>query len=127
MFRAYADFWNKMFVFNATATRFQYWTAWIINTIVIGLYAYLTHQEQYVVKGVYNMAADSNSMIFVLILILAWVANFTIRARRLHDSNHSNWWLFITIIPFIGNLWLFILLLMPTVKNNRWPVNQSNY
>lgn len=91
MIQNYHDYWSKMTVFNATATRKQYWTAYIINTIVVGLYALLTHQSQYYVNGHYQIAANANSIIFGLILFLVWVANFTIRARRLHDSNHTNW------------------------------------
>lgn len=125
MIQNYTEYWSKLTVFNATATRKQYWTAYIINAIIIWLYAVLTHQVQYLVNGHYEVAANLNSAIFGFILVLVWVANFTIRARRLHDSNHSNWWLLISIIPVIGSIWLFILLLMPTIENQRWPLNQS--
>lgn len=125
MLQDYTDYWSKLTVFNATATRKQYWTAYIVNALVIWLYAVLTGQAQYFVDGRYGVAANLNSTIFGLILVLVWLANFTIRARRLHDSNHSNWWLLISIIPVIGTIWLFILLLMPTVVNQRWPLNQS--
>lgn len=125
MIQTYLEYWSKLTVFNATATRKQYWTAYIINTVVIWLYGVLTHQSQYFVNGHYEMAANLNAVIFGLILVLVWIANFTIRARRLHDSNHSNWWLLISIIPVLGIIWLFILLLMPTVENERWPLNQS--
>ncbi|GAX08347.1 membrane protein [Secundilactobacillus silagincola] len=125
MIQDYLDYWSKLTVFNATATRKQYWTAYIINAVVVWLYAVLTHQSQYLVSGHYEIAANLNSIVFGLILILVWIANFTIRARRLHDGNHSNWWLLISIIPVLGVIWLFILLLMPTVENQRWPLNQS--
>jgi len=123
--QSYIEYWSKLTVFNATATRKQYWTAYIINAIVIWLCSVLTHQSQYMVNGHYEIAANTNSVIFGLILALVWLANFTIRARRLHDSNHSNWWLVISVIPVIGTIWLFVLLLMPTVDNQRWPLNQS--
>ncbi|GAX04627.1 membrane protein [Secundilactobacillus pentosiphilus] len=125
MIQDYTAYWSKMTVFNATATRKQYWTAYIVNALVIWLYAALTHQTQYLVNGHYEIAGHLNSAIFGLILVLVWLANFTIRARRLHDSNHSNWWLLISMIPIIGTVWLFILLLIPTVVNQRWPLNQS--
>ncbi|GAX05934.1 membrane protein [Secundilactobacillus pentosiphilus] len=125
MIQDYTAYWSKMTVFNATATRKQYWTAYIVNALVIWLYAALTHQTQYLVNGHYEIAGHLSSAIFGLILVLVWLANFTIRARRLHDSNHSNWWLLISMIPIIGTVWLFILLVMPTVVNQRWPLNQS--
>lgn len=125
MIQDYLEYWSKLTVFSATATRKQYWTAYIINAVVVWLYAVLTHQSQYLVSGHYEIAANLNSIVFGLILILVWIANFTIRARRLHDGNHSNWWLLISIIPVLGVIWLFILLLIPTVENQRWPLNQS--
>lgn len=125
MLTNYLEFWTKITVFNATATRAQYWTAFIVNGIVIWLYALLTGQSAYFQNDHFGFFSSLNAMIFGLLLLLAWIANFTIRARRLHDSNHSNWWLLITVVPVIGNLWLFILLLMPTVDNQRWPLNQS--
>ncbi len=35
MIQTYLEYWSKLTVFNATATRKQYWTAYIINTVVI--------------------------------------------------------------------------------------------
>lgn len=77
--QSYIEYWSKLTVFNATATRKQYWTAYIINAIVIWLYSVLTHQSQYMVNGHYEIAANTNSVIFGLILALVWLANFTIR------------------------------------------------
>lgn len=123
----YRAFWEKMFVFDASATRRQYWWAVIINYLVVGLYALVTKQYQYFdADGTYQVAFNFNSMLFAVILVLVWLANFTIRARRLHDSNHSNWWVVISIIPIIGQIWLFILLVLPSKANTRWPANQSN-
>jgi uncharacterized membrane protein YhaH (DUF805 family) len=48
------------------------------------------------------------------------------RARRLHDTNRSNWWILIAIVPLIGQIWLFILFLLPSKSDTRWPVNQSD-
>ncbi|WP_173021186.1 DUF805 domain-containing protein [Secundilactobacillus folii] len=125
MLTNYLEFWTKITVFNATATRSQYWTAYIANAIIIWLYA-LASGELWAFRGDFShLGASLNSLFFILLLILDWIANFTIRARRLHDSDHSNWWLLITVVPVIGNLWLFVLLLMPTIDNQRWPLNQS--
>ncbi|MCX7113132.1 MAG: DUF805 domain-containing protein [Proteobacteria bacterium] len=34
---------------------------------------------------------------------------FVIQIKRLHDINHSGWWLLANLIPFIGPLSLFIV------------------
>lgn len=42
----------------------------------------------------------------------------SLRFRRLHDSNHSAWWILIMIIPIIGDIWFVILMLLPSKANN---------
>ena len=45
--------------------------------------------------------------------IVAWLINGTVLMvlaflciRRLHDRNHSGWWLLIVLLPVIGATWL---------------------
>lgn len=86
----YLDFWRKMTVFNATATRSQYWIPTIVNYFLLAMYYAMTNQSQYVVNDTYQMQLTANSVIFVIITAILWLANFTVRARRLHDINKSN-------------------------------------
>ncbi|MDK7979152.1 DUF805 domain-containing protein, partial [Enterococcus faecalis] len=65
------------------------------------------------------------TIIFFLLTALIWLANFTVRARRLHDRDHSNWWILFYLLPFIGTLVIFITLILPSKSHTRWPVNQS--
>lgn len=37
---------------------------------------------------------------------------WAVTVRRLHDSDHSGWWFFIPLLPVIGSIWLFVLLVM---------------
>ncbi|MGC3071876.1 DUF805 domain-containing protein, partial [Enterococcus faecalis] len=48
-----------------------------------------------------------------------------VRARRLHDRDHCNWWILFYLLPFIGTLVIFITLILPRKSHTRWPVNQS--
>ena len=43
----------------------------------------------------------------VFILALAWVG-LAIAVKRWHDRGKAWYWIFITVIPFIGGLWEFI-------------------
>ncbi|MFC6323067.1 DUF805 domain-containing protein [Companilactobacillus baiquanensis] len=121
----YFDFWKKMTVFNATATRSQYWIPTIANYFLLAIYYELTNQAQYVVNGTYNMHLTINSITFVIITALLWLANFTVRARRLHDINKSNWWMLIELVPLIGFIWLFILMITAS-RPSRWTINQAD-
>ena len=53
-----------------------------------------------------------------LALFLLWIfeilAMVPITCRRLHDTGRGAGWFFISFVPFIGGIWLFILLLLPS-------------
>ncbi|WP_224816207.1 DUF805 domain-containing protein [Hasllibacter sp. MH4015] len=53
--------------------------------------------------------------------ILFWVPGMTVLVRRLHDTDRSGFWYFISLVPFIGFIWLIVLLCLPgTHGNNRF-------
>lgn len=52
-----------------------------------------------------------------LMLILPMLA---VAVRRLHDSGKSGWWYFIVLVPFIGGIWLLILLLQGSDDENQY-------
>ena len=47
------------------------------------------------------------STIFSLVMILPALGA---EVRRLHDIGKSGWWIFITLVPLIGGIWLIVLL-----------------
>ena len=67
------------------------------------------------------------TILFVLFSFFLWLANFSVRARRLHDRNHSNWLILLFLIPIIGYLVILIVLLLPSKSDTRWLINQSDY
>ena len=54
----------------------------------------------------------ASSMLFATVLYLTatLVPLLTVTVRRLHDSDHSGWWLLIQALPGVGTLVLFVLL-----------------
>ncbi|KRL13316.1 hypothetical protein FD09_GL002143 [Schleiferilactobacillus perolens DSM 12744] len=119
------EYFTKMFVFSASATRKQFWIPYFAVIVITVALAYATGSTEYLRTGKFNLLLTGQSMIFGIYLIVAWIANFTIRARRLHDTNRSNWWIFIVLVPLIGGVWLLILFLLPSKADTRWPKNQS--
>ena len=54
-----------------------------------------------------------------------WVAvilpYLALLVRRLHDTDRSGWWYWISLVPCIGGIWLLILLIQPgTAGQNRF-------
>lgn len=51
-----------------------------------------------------------------------WISVFTAMIRRLHDRKLRGWWILISLVPFIGDIALLILLCLPQRDfGNRWP------
>lgn len=50
------------------------------------------------------------AIILVLYLLAMVIPTLAVLVRRLHDINKSGWYYFVSLIPFIGGIWLLILL-----------------
>ena len=62
--------------------------------------------------------------IFGLYSLAAVLPSLAVLVRRLHDTNRSGWWLLISFVPFIGGIWLFILLILDSsLGSNRYGAN----
>jgi uncharacterized membrane protein YhaH (DUF805 family) len=63
------------------------------------------------IEGIIGFAAGTNTSVLASIYGLAvLVPSLAVGVRRLHDTNHSGWWLFISLIPLIGAIILLVFL-----------------
>ncbi|MHC5374327.1 DUF805 domain-containing protein [Enterococcus sp. LJL120] len=133
MIKAYKEYWQNITNMEGSATRSQYWWPQVVNYFVMGIYSSIvgiqnyvefTTRDRYVVLE-WNMVTIG----FVLLGMLIWLANFTVRARRLHDRDHSNWWIAWYLLPLLGALIIFFEMISPGRYsfNKRWPINQSDF
>nr|WP_263431621.1 DUF805 domain-containing protein [Leuconostoc gasicomitatum] len=124
--KVYKEFWTKMFVWNATATRAQYWIPIIVNYLIGGILMNVVENIQgHSVEDIYNFGDLTTNTVAKIIALIVWIATLTIKARRLHDTDRSAGWIFIQLIPLIGTIWFFILMVLPTSAESRWVDNQS--
>ncbi|NPE22030.1 DUF805 domain-containing protein [Fusibacter sp. A1] len=47
---------------------------------------------------------------YYLYALIVVIPSFALTFRRLHDINKSAWWILISWIPLIGQIWFFILM-----------------
>lgn len=40
------------------------------------------------------------------------VPSIAVAVRRLHDTDRSGWWMLLAFLPFIGWIWLFVLMVL---------------
>jgi uncharacterized membrane protein YhaH (DUF805 family) len=123
----YIECLKKYAVFGGRARRKEYWMFALFNLIIgfaIGF-----------AQGFMGMASQSYwawpSMVFALLMV---IPSLSVTVRRLHDTNRSGWWLFISLVPFIGALALLWFMVQEgTPGNNNYgpnpksPVGPSTY
>lgn len=71
----------------------------------------------------------------LLNLLLGWLfipalitllPSLAVGVRRLHDTGKSGWWLCISFLPFIGAIWLIVLLCQPSQEeDNEYGANPN--
>lgn len=108
----FTDAFAKYAVFRGRANRRQFWIfllfAWLINALVIWL------TGGYDDMGNVSFFAWLTGAVFIL-------PTLSVTVRRLHDTDRSGWWWWIGAVPLIGQIWLFILLVLPgTYGPNRY-------
>ncbi|GAA3198315.1 MULTISPECIES: DUF805 domain-containing protein [Bacilli] len=126
MIKSYGEFWSHIFTFNAKANRSQYWWPIILNYILGGIAVTIVELAMgHSLNTIYTWGDWYINDIAKLIVLIVWIGTWSLRVRRLHDTNRSGWWILIELIPLLGTIWFFILMILPGVSNSRWSRNQS--
>ncbi len=95
----YTSVLKKYAVTSGRSGRPEYWYFVLANIVIsIGLSLLST-----------IIGNDSNALgsIYSLVVLLPGIA---VGIRRLHDIGKSGWWLLISLIPFVGFVWIIILM-----------------
>jgi uncharacterized membrane protein YhaH (DUF805 family) len=90
---------NQYFKTDGVATRLQYWY-FVLFTWLISLGA-----------SIADIFIPGNQLENI-VTVLLFIPSVTVAIRRMHDTNHSGWWL---LVPFVN----FYFLVSPS-KPSRW-------
>jgi uncharacterized membrane protein YhaH (DUF805 family) len=114
---AFANYAN----FSGRSTRAEFWWFYLFTWIIF-LVPYIL-----LLTAIPGSGEDVGGAFWLwgFILLVAFLAlilpMISVTVRRLHDTDKSGWWYWVAIIPFIGGIWLLILLIMPgTPGQNRF-------
>ena len=117
---AYRKFWDNLLNFSGTATRSEYWWPVIINYILGGIIIAIIQMIMgHPIEDIYNWSDLSVNTMSKLIALIVWLGTLSLKFRRLHDSDHTAWWILIDLVPIIGTIWFFLLMVLPS-RSNRW-------
>ena len=107
---------TKYATFSGRASRKEYWgfaLFYISFFVVIGIIAGITAAAM----GGGEWVIWISSILSLLLVI----PSLAVYIRRLHDTDHSAWWLFIAFVPIIGVIvLLYFLVIKGTEGTNRF-------
>jgi len=95
--KKYADFGGR-------ARRKEYWMFVLFNIIFVTVAVIIDN-----ILGIANEYTALGPFYYLYILAVL-LPSLAVLVRRLHDIGKSGWWFFISLIPFIGAIWLLVLL-----------------
>lgn len=104
--------------FKGRARRSEYWKAGIAVGLISGT-----------LSGLMSTMNDNGALTAILALLtLGWSAaimipSFSLLVRRLHDLGHSGWAVFVSCIPLVGSLIMFIWMCTDSKGDNQWGPN----
>ena len=97
MLSFYPQFWTQAFDFEGRTSRIDYWKIILVNLIIGGVLAKVTPSAVYFVFAVASICPG-----------------LAMNIRRIRDTGRSWQWIFISLIPFVGVLWLLWIELQPS-------------
>jgi len=110
----------KNWHFAGRASRQEYWLNYLCNFIIIAVSA---------IAGIIMLTMGAPAAIGVGIFIALGlytlyiiIPSLCLTVRRLHDQGKSGWWWWISFVPSVGGLILFILTVLPAknTPDNPW-------
>lgn len=108
----YIGAFKKYIDFSGRARRKEFWYFALFNLIVT------------IVLGIIDASmfgADHKTtfgMLSLLYGLAALLPSLGVAVRRLHDTDHSGWWLLICLVPLIGPIVLLVFYLMDSNPND---------
>lgn len=85
---------SKYVTWQGRASRSEYWYFQLFFVICV-LLAVL-------------VGGDAGAIVFVILYLAIFLPYISVMVRRLHDTNHSGWWYWISLVPVIGAIILLV-------------------
>jgi uncharacterized membrane protein YhaH (DUF805 family) len=114
----YLSVLKKYAVFSGRARRKEYWM-FVLFTIIFAILAMIV--DKLIGTTIKGLPYGAIYIIYSLAVLLPCLA---VGVRRLHDTGRSGWFLFINLIPFVGFIWLLVLMCLDgTPGENKYGAN----
>jgi uncharacterized membrane protein YhaH (DUF805 family) len=106
--KQYADF-------SGRARRKEYWMFVLFNIIFCVVAVILDN-----LLGLTISVEIPYGLFYCLYVLAVLIPGLAVSIRRLHDVGKGGGWIFISLIPFIGGIWLLVLMCKDSEQENRF-------
>jgi len=111
---------KKYAVFTGRSQRAEYWFFLLFNVIFTIILTLID-------IAINNVTArfDGNfGILSLLYLVIIFVPSIAVSIRRLHDTDHSGWWILVYLIPILGPvIFIFFALQDSDREKNQYGIN----
>ena len=110
---------DKYATMRGRAPRSEYWWFVFFNWLVFIVVAVIFGLIGLAING-YEGAIITIGVGYPLVCLAMLIPNICVIVRRLHDTGHSGFWYFITLVPLIGGLWFLYLMIKDSDDENEY-------
>ena len=110
---------DKYATMQGRAPRSEYWWFVFFNWLVFIVVAVIFGLIGLAING-YEGAIITIGVGYPLVCLAMLIPNICVIVRRLHDTGHSGFWYFITLIPLIGGVWFLYLMIKDSDDENEY-------
>jgi uncharacterized membrane protein YhaH (DUF805 family) len=97
--------------FEGRINRAKFWVGvialWILY-IILNIVVATLFGIDYSAGNVWPEAAPGAWLLYFLLAVVITLATLAVLAKRWHDRDKSGWWSLISLVPFIGGIWILV-------------------
>ena len=110
---------EKYASFEGRATRAEYWYFYLFSILVMLGTAIVSGILGAILSGGNEDVAAGIAVLMYSVICLGFVCpSISVLVRRLHDTGKSGWWCWISLIPYIGGIVIFIFTLLSSQEHD---------
>jgi uncharacterized membrane protein YhaH (DUF805 family) len=104
----YALPWKRYAEFTGRSRRMEFWIFQLVNFLIL-VVAFFGGVVRSITSGSFSLLLA----LFFLYNLAAVIPSLACTVRRLHDSGKSGWMILLYLIPILGAIVLFVMMLLP--------------